>query len=77
MLGLLIHSQGTFCENGFNRDEDVHFEREASDNAIGYAATSALLMVQVRLTENKKPRPSKTLGNILRFLRWGTAMQYS
>ncbi|CAB1101272.1 unnamed protein product [Ectocarpus sp. CCAP 1310/34] len=38
--------QGTFCENSFNRDEDVNYEREASDNAFGYAVTNAMLLVQ-------------------------------
>ncbi|CBN78996.1 hypothetical protein Esi_0158_0063 [Ectocarpus siliculosus] len=40
------NEEGTFCENGFKRDEDVNYEREASDNAYGYAVTNAMLLVQ-------------------------------
>ncbi|CAN0423009.1 unnamed protein product, partial [Ectocarpus fasciculatus] len=40
------NEKGTFCENGFDRDEDVNYEREASDNAYGYAVTNAMLLVQ-------------------------------
>lgn len=70
MVGLLILAQGTFCENGFNRDEDVNYERDASDNAYGYAVTNAMLLVQVRGRSKTKPTgQARNLTDILRFLR--------